>query len=146
MLILAIKRKLHCATYSTFTPQFLCWKYFDECFMDKNLLQIYLTKFNILIKRTQWSHYMKEYLWRIYEEFHKTSYTSVILHLFFCVYRRRICEEFVYATVYCLKFYIILNKFKSVQALRYQGGERAIAPATFSPSNFFLHRILKEEK
>ena len=62
MLILAIKRKLHCATYSTFTPQFLCWKYFDECFMDKNLLQVYLTKFNILIKRTQWSHYMKEYL------------------------------------------------------------------------------------
>ena len=35
MLILAIKRKLHCATYSTFTQQFLCWKYFDECFMDK---------------------------------------------------------------------------------------------------------------
>ena len=38
-----------------FTPhllnQFMCWKYFDECFMDKNLLHIALTKFNKLSKR-----------------------------------------------------------------------------------------------
>ena len=42
----------HCAIYSTFTPHFMCWKYFGECFMDKNLLHIYLTKFNKLSKRT----------------------------------------------------------------------------------------------
>ena len=35
-----------------FTPHFMCWKYFDECFMDKNLLHISLTKFNKLNKRT----------------------------------------------------------------------------------------------
>ena len=42
---------LHCAIYSTFAPYFLCWKNFDECFMDKNLLYISLTKFNKLSKR-----------------------------------------------------------------------------------------------
>ena len=30
---------------------YMCWKYFDECFMDKNLLHISLTKFNKLNKR-----------------------------------------------------------------------------------------------
>ena len=30
---------------------FMCWKYFDECWMDKNLLHISLTKFNKLNKR-----------------------------------------------------------------------------------------------
>ena len=29
----------------------MCLKYFDECFMDKNLLHISLTKFNKLNKR-----------------------------------------------------------------------------------------------
>ena len=29
----------------------MCSKYFDECFMNKHLLQIYLTKFNKLSKR-----------------------------------------------------------------------------------------------
>ena len=29
-----------------FTAHFTCWKYFDECLMDKNLLHISLTKFN----------------------------------------------------------------------------------------------------
>ena len=40
-------------------------------------------------------HYTKEYIWRIYEEFHKTSYTLVILHLFFCVYRR-VCNRLLF--------------------------------------------------
>ena len=35
----------------TFTPHFLCWKYFHESFMDKNLLHIYLTKSNKLNKK-----------------------------------------------------------------------------------------------
>ena len=43
-----IKRGLHCAIYSTFTPHFMCWIYFDENVMDKNLLHISLTKFNKL--------------------------------------------------------------------------------------------------
>ena len=43
-----INRGLHCAIYSTFTPHFMCWIYFDENFMDKNLLHISLTKFNKL--------------------------------------------------------------------------------------------------
>ena len=34
---LVIKPGLHCAIYFTFTPNFMCWKYFDKCFMDKNL-------------------------------------------------------------------------------------------------------------
>ena len=39
-----LKPGLHCAIYSTFTPHFTCWKYFDECLMDKNLLYIFLIK------------------------------------------------------------------------------------------------------
>ena len=35
----------------TFTPHFLCWKYFHESFMDKNLLHIHLTKSNKLNKK-----------------------------------------------------------------------------------------------
>ena len=34
------------------TPHFMCWKYFDECFMDKNLLHISLSTFNKRRKRT----------------------------------------------------------------------------------------------
>ena len=30
---------------------FMCWKYFDECFMNKDLLYISLTKFDKLNKR-----------------------------------------------------------------------------------------------
>ena len=37
----SLKPGLHCAIYSTFTPHFMCWKYFDEF---KNLLHITLTK------------------------------------------------------------------------------------------------------
>ena len=40
-----------------FTPHLLhilCWKYFYECFMDKNLLHISLTKFNKLSTMTQY--------------------------------------------------------------------------------------------
>ena len=37
---LVIKPGLHCAMYSTFTQRFTCWKYFDKCFMNKNLLHI----------------------------------------------------------------------------------------------------------
>ena len=40
------KRGLHCQIYSTFLPHFMCWKYFDEYFMDENLLCISLTEFN----------------------------------------------------------------------------------------------------
>ena len=40
-----LKPGLHCAVYSTFTPHFICCKYFNESFMDKNLLHISLTKF-----------------------------------------------------------------------------------------------------
>ena len=43
-----VKRRLHCAIFSTITPYFMCWNYFDEYFMDKNLLHISLTKFNNL--------------------------------------------------------------------------------------------------
>ena len=43
-----IKPGLHCAIYSTFIPDFMCWKYFD---MDKNLLQISLTKLLKLKKK-----------------------------------------------------------------------------------------------
>ena len=42
---------LHYAIYSTFNPNFMCWKYFDECFVDKSLLHTSLTKFNKLSKR-----------------------------------------------------------------------------------------------
>ena len=45
------KPRLLCAISSTFTLHFMCWKYFDKCCMDKNLLQISLTKFNKLNKR-----------------------------------------------------------------------------------------------
>ena len=31
-----------------FTPHFMCWIYFDENFMNKDLLHISLTKFNKL--------------------------------------------------------------------------------------------------
>ena len=48
---MCIKPGLQCTIYSTFTPQFMCWKYFDECFMDKNLLHTSLTKFNKLNKK-----------------------------------------------------------------------------------------------
>ena len=44
----SIKQGLYCAIYPTFTPYFKCWQYFDEYFMDKNLLHIYLTKFSKL--------------------------------------------------------------------------------------------------
>ena len=46
-----VKRGLHCQIYSTFSLHFICWKYFDKCFMDKNLHHISLTKFNKLNKR-----------------------------------------------------------------------------------------------
>ena len=53
LITLSLKPGLHCAIYATFTPHFMCWKYFDECLMDKNLLHISLTKFNkINLKRS----------------------------------------------------------------------------------------------
>ena len=47
-----VKLGLHCTIYSTFTPDFMCVKYFDECFIDKNLLHISLTKLSKLNKKT----------------------------------------------------------------------------------------------
>ena len=46
-----IKRGLHCHIYPTFSLHFIYWKSLDECFTDKNLLHISLTKFNKLNKR-----------------------------------------------------------------------------------------------
>ena len=46
------KAGLHCAIYSKFTQNAMCWKYFEECFMDKNLPYTSLTKFNKLKNRT----------------------------------------------------------------------------------------------
>ena len=50
---LLVKLGLHCATYSTFTPSFICWIYFDESFLDKNLLHLSLTKFNKIKQKTK---------------------------------------------------------------------------------------------
>ena len=57
-------------------------------------------------------HYTKEYLWRISPNFLHTCHSSSILLCISSKNMWRICEEYV--TAYCLKFYIILNKFKSV--------------------------------
>ena len=48
---ICIKRGLHCHIYPTFSLHFIYWKSLDECFTDKNLLHISLTKFNKLNKR-----------------------------------------------------------------------------------------------
>ena len=47
----SLRPGLHCKICSTFTPHVMYWKYFDKCFMGKNLLLISLTKFNKLNKR-----------------------------------------------------------------------------------------------
>ena len=41
----SVKRRLHCQIYSTFSSHFMFWIYFDECFIDKNLLHISLRPF-----------------------------------------------------------------------------------------------------
>ena len=46
-----LKPGILCEIYSTFTSHFMFWKYFDEYFMDKNLLYMSLTKFNKLNER-----------------------------------------------------------------------------------------------
>ena len=46
-----LKLGLHCLIYSSFTPYFMCWNYFDECCMNKSLLHTSLTKFNKINKR-----------------------------------------------------------------------------------------------
>ena len=51
-------------------------------------------------------------LWGISKNFLHTCHSSSILLCISSKNMWRICEEYV--TVYCLKFYIILNKFKSV--------------------------------
>ena len=40
--LLPYKAGFYCAIYSTFTPHFMCLKYFEVCFMDKSLLRISL--------------------------------------------------------------------------------------------------------
>ena len=60
-------------------------------------------------------HYMKEYIWRICEDFIKLLTHLSLFVYSLCISSKnmwRTCEEYV--TVYCLKFYIILNKLKSV--------------------------------
>ena len=51
-------------------------------------------------------------LWRISQNFSHTCHSSSILLGILLKNMWRICEE--YETVYCLKFYIILNEFRSV--------------------------------
>ena len=51
-------------------------------------------------------------LWRISQNFLHTCHSSSILLCISSKNMWKICEEYV--TVYCLKFYIISNKFKSV--------------------------------
>ena len=34
ILTIYLKSGLDCAIFSTFTPKFMYWKYFDECFME----------------------------------------------------------------------------------------------------------------
>ena len=46
-----LKPGLRYAIHSTFSPQLMCCKYFDECFMDKNLLHISFTALHKLNKR-----------------------------------------------------------------------------------------------
>ena len=73
----------------------------------------YFSKFfQINIKAPLHERISMKNLWRISQNFLHTCHSSSI---FQCISSKnvwRICEEYV--TVYCLKFYIILNKFKSV--------------------------------
>ena len=66
---LILKRSLHCQIYSTLSPHFMCWKYFGECFMDKNLLHISLTKFNKLNKRRKRTFLITQFTFALYLAF-----------------------------------------------------------------------------
>ena len=64
-----LKRGLHCQSYSTFSPHFIFWIYFDECFMDKNLLHISLTKFYKLDKREKRTFLITQFTFALYLAF-----------------------------------------------------------------------------
>ena len=77
-----LKLGLHYAIYSTFTPHFMCWKYFDECFMDKNLFHTSLTKFNKLSKRRKCTFLITQSINRTWNK-HKLFLHSLPLYLRF---------------------------------------------------------------
>ena len=90
-----IKRGLHCQIYSTFSPHFICWKYFDEYFMDKNLLYISLTKFNKLNKRSKRIFFQlnrKQYIWFLISKIFHIAFDSYLAFIFrtFSVYIWRV--------------------------------------------------------
>ena len=64
------------------------WKYFDECFMDKNLLHISLTKFNKLNKRRKHTFLITQFYLCFIFSFHfqyifSLSFSGLLdLHLF----------------------------------------------------------------
>ena len=68
-----LKWELHYQIYSTFSPHLMCWKYFQECFKDKNLLHISLTNFNKLNKRRKHTF--------LTTQFEKTEHKSLISDL-----------------------------------------------------------------
>ena len=70
------------AIYSTFTPHFMCSKYFDECFMDKNLFHTSLTKFNKLSKRRKCTFLITQSINRTWNK-HKFFLHSLPLYLRF---------------------------------------------------------------
>ena len=56
-----------------FTPHFLhvfkCWKYFDDCFMDKNLPHISLSKFDKLNKKRNRTFLITQFTFALYLAF-----------------------------------------------------------------------------
>ena len=61
--LLLIFRTLYIAK---FTPHFMCWKYFDEIFVDENLLHTSLTKINKLNQRKKRTFLITQFTFALY--------------------------------------------------------------------------------
>ena len=73
-----LKRGLQYQIYSTFSSHFLCWKYFDESFLDKNLLRISLTKFNKLNKRRKRTFLINHFTFALYLAFIFSTFSAYL--------------------------------------------------------------------
>ena len=122
-----LKWGLRCQFYYTFSLHFMCWKYFNECFMDKNTLHMSLTNltknkahlFTIsVLKRTDLKSLISDfknsfyiafavYLAFIFSTFSVYLWRVVYLHLFpynfFWLRVKIMCSElYVLSRAYCI--------------------------------------------
>ena len=91
-----IKRGLHCHIYPTFSLHFIYWKSLDECFTDKNILHISLTKFNKLNKRRKRTFSINQFTFALYLAF---IFCTFSVYLWLIVWSTSVSVQFFWLEV-----------------------------------------------